>query len=141
MTVAGTYLYQKWDRRASPPVLIMWPSSGNLGWGFQQSNPVDSLERCCDPQNNSLINTLKFYLLSDPCFWLARLFDWSRWVAISSVPLRMESQLQFYRWGWKKVTKTWSWEMFFQGYIPSTSGDALSTSPKCRDFEVFDHPW
>jgi len=88
MTVAGTYLYQKWDRRTSPPVLIMWPSTGNLGWGFQQSNPVDSLESCCDPENNRLINTLKFYLLTAPCFRLARLFDWSRWVAISSVPLK-----------------------------------------------------
>jgi hypothetical protein len=56
-------------------------------------NPVDPLELFWDPEKmhsfespgaalNSLINRVKSYLFAP---WLARSFDWSKWVAISSL--------------------------------------------------------
>jgi hypothetical protein len=55
---------------------------------------VDSLEGCCDPGNNSQLleprrspEPVKSYFLTDTYYFcLVREFDWSRWVAISSLP-------------------------------------------------------
>jgi hypothetical protein len=57
------------------------------------------------------VNTFKSYfnkhsqiVLTDSSIvfvWVTRLFDWSRWFAISSLPSISKSQFQLYRWGWK----------------------------------------
>ncbi len=59
-----------------------------------QYNPVNPLEDCLEPLN-SLINTDKSYLLTAPSFSLARYFDWSKWVAISSIPCTCSPSFTF----------------------------------------------
>jgi hypothetical protein len=65
--------------RASPPTLSTWPCSGNLGWG-SSVDPSESTGRLLGPWRNaqtfrprddprtSVINAVKSYLLSVPCY-------------------------------------------------------------------------
>jgi len=67
---------------------------------------------------NSLINKVEMHLLTTPCFLLARWFDWSKWVAISSLP----PTCNFSCMGGvekKLVTNTSRPESLSQTYIPS----------------------
>ncbi len=65
--------------RTSPPMLSMWPCTGNLGWGTGVKSSESNRRLLWPWKNaqlselwNSLINTVKSYLLTAPCFWLGR---------------------------------------------------------------------
>jgi hypothetical protein len=67
---------------------------------------------CFHLQEKSLI---KNDPIAAPCFQLANHNDWSRWFAISSPPAICSSTFK---------NETWTWDIFLQGHILSTAGDA-----------------
>ncbi len=147
--------------RASLPKLSMWPCTINLTRGSSTGKDYWNPEKYHDFESpgwalhESLINTVKSFLLIAPCFWLARSIHWSKWVAISTGLTRTcnpsfsfmggvakkysQSKFQFYGWGCKKVcekTKTWMWEIFLEGHILNCSGDALVLSMNTMEILV-----
>jgi hypothetical protein len=80
----------------------------------------------CRSYSKSLINAVKSHSMTALCFQLAKYFDWSRWAAITSLPPILRSQFLWVRL--EKSTQTWMWEIFLEGHILSTVGDALTTT-------------
>jgi hypothetical protein len=69
----------------------MWPCTWNLlGWcSSVQTSQWIPLEQTTGfkllEQSNKHSQKNRIYLLTAPCLWLGRWFDWSNWVAISSL--------------------------------------------------------
>jgi hypothetical protein len=59
-------------------------------------------------------------------WWLARYLYWSKWFAISSL-LLLQSQFQFYAWGWKNVNMLTNLDVRkLHAHILTMSGAALT---------------
>ncbi len=59
-------------------------------------------------------------------WWLARCLDWSKWFAISSL-LLLQSQFQFYAWGWKHVNRLTNLDVRkLHAHLLTMSGAALT---------------
>ncbi len=73
----------------------------------------------------SLVRQCEADLTDAPCLWVVNPNDWSMWFAISSLSPICSHNFSFMD-GIRKRKKNWTWmsELFLQGHIPSTPGDA-----------------
>jgi hypothetical protein len=94
-----------------------------------------TLVKCTAKPNTCQRKFNKYDLTAAPRFWSTNHNDWSKWFAISNLPPICSSSFSCIDGVGKKKKKkkTWMWEIFLQGQILSTAGDAW----ECHVFHVF----
>jgi hypothetical protein len=113
--------------RASPPVLSMWPCTGNVGWSSSLKSSESTgrllkpwnILQISEPRNGLITQSNRIYWRFPFSDWLDSLIGPSGLLLVPfQVPTTWSTSFNFMGGVGKKViTRTWMWEIFLQGHI------------------------